>query len=1234
MSAAVPLLQDLADCAEKALVGMKAVNLGRLIRGGFPVPGGFAVTTHAYRARRGDASRAGSAALERDALSPDLLDAILSAYRALGSPPVAVRSSATAEDMVGASMAGQYDTFLDITDEHGLIDAVRCCWASVDSPRTRTYFAEHGIDVNEVAMAVIVQRLVPADVAGVLFTANPKSGTRREMLVEASWGLGEAVVSGRVQPDVLRIEHDTGRVIDARIADKQIHIPPGGHEERPVDEPRRRIACLRSADVHALWRMGARAAAHFAAPQDLEWALHNGELFLLQTRPITTLEEAEAYEQVLQAERTRLREADAGGRGPWVIHNLGETLPHPTPLTWSVIRRFMSGDGGFGTMYREAGFSPSPIACRDGFLERIAGRIYMDLARAPEMFLADYPFRYDAREVRRNPDAANAPPTLPTGSAMGRLAAARKVGATGAKIKAMSADLDQRLREQIIPAFVAWCEAERAADLTSLSGEALAERWRERQRRVLDEFAPQSLLPGLVSGMALAELQTLLHEHVWDEDPRALADLFSSARPPDRTVLANAELYEVARGSRPVETWLADHGHRAPEEFDLATPRWREQPPRLEPILAGLRDGADPIALHKDHVAKVQARLDALAQRLSAPVRRDLLQRVELTRRYVAFREDGKDYLMLGYALLRETALEIGRRLEIGDGIFFLQEAEALDALRIGFAPLHLIAERRRAYRAESRVALPQIIDSDSIDTLGEPPRLESVGSHPAFALSSGVASGPARVLASPDEPRAIGKGYVLVCRSTDPAWTPLFVNAAALVMECGGALSHGAVVAREMGIPAVVLPNATTLFADGETLTVDGHRGAIARGDATAAAEASASAEPSPDDDRIEPALIPPPRGRGEQLALKVAIAFCIGWSLFLAAALLLPETWLYEPSMRMLDALLWPGVRALGRPTTVAIAAAAMALLTMLGQRLFTDNGRLREAKRRSSELQKRAASLPADSRRRRAMTALAGPVQGRLFVAALVPLCLFLGPMILTFLWFPARVDPASWNAPPGGSVNVVATVDSNVRGPIELFAPAPLALDELSPPKRRLPPIRERLDRLLSRWRVPSDLSAQPWDVRQAADDARRRKVASLESFLKAGVPPQSVSWQLHTTADTAGTFPVTVSVAGAPPVTLRIVLGDRDAPSPVLFTDDHGPLRSLKIVYPATEQKRVFWAPFARLFGPPGYENAGLPHSEHRLARIFRPSWDAGWLLTYLAAYLPAMYLFRKGLGIA
>ena len=385
----------------------------------------------------------------------------------------------------------------------------------------------------------------------------------------------------------------------------------------------------------------------------------------------------------------------------------------------------------------------------------------------------------------------------------------------------------------------------------------------------------------------------------------------------------------------------------------------------------------------------------------------------------------------------------------------------------------------------------------------------------------------------SPQEASDLGRGYVLVCRSTDPAWTPLFVNAAALLMECGGALSHGAVVAREMGIPAVVLANATTLFSDGEILSIDGHRGAVARKDAADTTPPPA-AEPSPDDDRVEPPMIPPPRGAGERLGSKLAIVFSILWGVYLLAALLLPEQMVYDPSMRVLDAALWPLVRSLGRPATVAIAAAAMAALTMIGQRLLTDNTRLREANGRAHRLQKQAAALPRGSRRRLALTSLAAPVQWRVFTAAIIPICLLLGPMIMTFLWFPARVDPASWNAPPGALINVVASIDSTVREPVILSVASPLSLDDLSPSERRLPPIRETLERLLAAWRVPSDLSAQPWEIQQAAELARQQKLPELEAYLRAGVPPQNVSWQVRSASGASGRFPITVRVGSAAP----------------------------------------------------------------------------------------------------
>jgi pyruvate,water dikinase len=317
-----PFTLTLAEATDINRVGCKAANLGHLIRGGFCVPPGFVIDTQAFRST-------GSGAVNGErhtefGISKTLADEIGAAYHALGRGPVAVRSSATAEDLADASMAGQYETVLDVEGDEAILEAVRKCWASFDAPRIHAYFREHSLDPADVAMAVIVQRLVPAEVAGVLFSTNPQPGRSTEMLIEASRGLGEAVVSGRVQPDVFRVSRDAGEMLSTS---------HNGH------------ACLSESQIRALWQLGRRVAEHFDAPQDIEWAIHDGKIFLLQSRPITTLGDTQLYEDLLHSTQQHLRDKLGPARGPWVLHNLAETLPHPAPLSWSIIRRYMSGDG-------------------------------------------------------------------------------------------------------------------------------------------------------------------------------------------------------------------------------------------------------------------------------------------------------------------------------------------------------------------------------------------------------------------------------------------------------------------------------------------------------------------------------------------------------------------------------------------------------------------------------------------------------------------------------------------------------------------------------------------------------------------------------------------------------------------------------------------------------------------------------------------------------------------------
>jgi phosphohistidine swiveling domain-containing protein len=1220
----ITLLQSLHDCRDKALAGGKAVNLGILLRAGFPVPDGFCVTTDAYRYWAGT---------KTEAIPEDLIEEVTKAYRTMGSPSVAVRSSATAEDMSEASMAGQYDTFLDIQDEESLLNRIRCCWASLDSPRTRAYLKEHGIELSQVAMAVVVQRLVPSDVAGVLFSANPQTGSKNEMLVEASWGLGESVVSGLVQPDVLRLDKNTGRVIHARIADKQVMIPPGAHGEVPVEEERRRIPCVKGPDVSALWKLGLQAAAHFGGPQDIEWAIHDSKLFLLQSRPITTLEEAEAYEELLKSTRAQLRELLLKNRGPWVVHNISETLPHPAPLTWSVVQRFMSGSGGFGAMYRQAGFEPSPEVSRNGFLTLVAGKIYMDASMGPEMFFEGFPFKYDIEDLRKNPDAAQNPPTIPSGSMGAQMKMARKAGAASAAVHALAADYDRQLNDKLIPDLIAYVKEEKAKDLRQLTNDQLIELWHAREKRVMDEFAPQSLLPSLISGAALAELKTLLEENFWDDDPDQLATLLSSGHEADKTVKANQRLYEVAQNESAVDAWLADYGHRAPEEFDLSTPRWRERPDELLSMARRLKDGKNPADLHHAHLKKCNDKLDELRARLSPAEQIELEQKVNLARRYMPFREDGKFYLMLGYDLLRDLALEMGRRLEIGNEVFLLTLEELFDAVNIGFAPTHLLAQRKIQRRAEKRIPLPYVIDGNNLDDIGSPPKINRDGAMQAFAISPGGASGPARIVRSPSEAGDLGDRYILVCPSTDPSWTPLFTNAAGLILECGGTLSHGAVVAREMSIPAVVLRDACTLLRDGDIITVDGRNGIVSRAADTQENPATDNGPLTTDngqrttnvdqnDTRIDRSLIPPPPGRKERQSGKLRNYFLIIWGLYLAAAFLLPENILYQPSLSFLDIFLWPLVRAFGKPWTVAIIAGALGAFTMIGQWYLTDNARLLIAKKRAAALRTEAYKLPKGCPRDKALLRLAGPVQTRVLLASMVPIAVLLGPMIMTFMWFPPRVDLAAWNKPPGTDISIVATVKNEMRDdkkhlftlrrPVSLSVPAPLTIDTLYPASQNPPPIRETLEAYRAKLETPIDLSQQPWVIQQSVERWRDQEHNDLKNYLDAdaGIPPHDFTWTVHTPENVPSKWSLTVDAAGEKQ-SFDVVLGDNNPPAPTEILGDPGArIVSLKIVYSKPNQPMP-----EKFFTPIGH-------------------FDWGWLGVYLLAYLPVMFGFRALLKVA
>ena len=1196
---ALPLIVPLADAQDVTLVGGKAINLYRLMQAGLPVPDGFVVTTAAFR-------KAGVTST----MPKTVAGLIQQAYKILGEPTVAVRSSATAEDLAGASMAGQYDTFLDVTGSDAVVVAVQKCWQSLQAKRVQAYLKEQGIDPNDVAVAVVVQQLVPAEVSGVLFTANPRTGALNEMIIEAVYGLGEGIVSGETQPDVYHVHADEGQVLDLHIAHKTKALRPGDPQYQTVPETQATKACLNYAQLQTLRHLGQQAQQHFGSPQDMEWALVNGHIHVLQARAITTLAETQAYHALLDETRTFLEAELSQGRGPWVRHNLSETLPLPSPLTWSLIQPFMSGSGGFGRMHQRVGFKPSDAIRENGFLTLIAGQIYMDCTRLPEMFCPDYPYAYDLEQLRHNPDAAQQPPTVRHGTYK-QLAVAARLGADVTKeLRCLALTLDTAFDSQFVPRVTAWCEVQAGQALTTLPDEDLMALWQAQQKTVLDDFGAMAFLPSMVEALAATDLKAFLTEHLWDDDPEAIMQQLSVSPVIDVTLQSNIALQEVVQGQRTWESWLHDYGFRGPGEFDLACPRWTERREELHNMASQLADAPAVSKRHYQRVSEAEQCLAQLKQQLDTSLATDLETHVTLLQRYVRFREDGKAVFMRAFAQLRRTVWEFGRRLQLDEAVFFLYADELSTALQQGFVPQDRITQRQHRQQAVQKLCLPHVIEARDIPSLGEPQVPDDSDCWPAFPVASGSCTGPARIVLDPTQAHDLGKSYVLICPSTDPAWTPLFVKAAGLILERGGALSHGAIVAREMGLPAVVLENATTLFKESETLSINGNQGQITRSSHTPVRD---TATPDPDDSHITYAQRPPIVGKKEQRVNQQGLIAALIWGTLLGTVYLLPAPWLKEPVFTAIDILLWPLVRLFGMVWTVALVGTFFALVPLIIQRCATDNTRLWEAKKRAARLQKTAADFPQGSIRRKAMLDCAAPVTMRTLKASMAALAWVIGPMMLVFLWMPERLDPAAWNADPGGLVTVVAELDGEYQTPMTCAVAAPLTLEGTTPSTQTLPPIRATLEDLRREWQQTGDLSDYPWQLQTAGDQAQEILLTSLHTYLAAGVPPQKLTWMIRVPENADGHYPVTINLPDQPTHELMLAFGNQKPPTPNTLNIDYSPLIQIEAIYPRPLQQRRFWTPLKAMGGP---------------------TWDFGWLGVYILSYLLVMLIVKRFLHVS
>ncbi|HTW92644.1 MAG TPA: PEP/pyruvate-binding domain-containing protein [bacterium] len=848
-----------------ASVGAKALNLAALMRAGLPVPDGFCVTTEAYRAHLsqlplGEMRRERLAEIRElittAELTKDAAAEIRAAFAGLHTPQVAVRSSGTAEDLPGHSFAGLYDTYLRSTDADGCVELVKRCWASLWTERAFDYRAENGFDHGKTAMAVLVQKLVAADAAGVIFTADPVTGNPKHITVESCWGLGETLVSGKVTPDRFVITRDAEQVVDRSISTKSIETvlsPTGTSAEQPVPPGRSDKPSISDEAAGQIARLALKVERLFGTPQDIEWALAGSNLFILQSRPITTIAPAKSWED----------------RQVWSNSNTAEVLPGVlTPLVWSTVGEHVGKLLGSVIGRLGISFGENP------FIGEVAGRAYTNLNTFMGM-------------VRRMPFA-------------NRMNQAQMFGGQDlkpedrAKLEIGAGDMPDIKVSPLktllkLPGFMLWMSRHgpgRGRKWVSAAVEAYEKKPRPDVTRFSDKELSAKAVTTLAQlgaggealGYALGGMMftSVLYDlcRRWFKDEtgvnasRLLAgtgelqsanagiELWRLARTaamsPDvkSAILSQmtwselrGQLEETTAGRDFLASWdrfMHRHGHHARGEMDMYNPRWREQPDYVLDVVRNYIRGegkTDPEADQRRHAEerdRLRAKLLAIT---SNPVKRwvfsYVVRKAQLS---AAIRENVKDAGIRVFADTRELVVELGRRLTAhgvlaeADDIFFLrfEEIEPVVSGKAGFDVRGRVTERRAEYKWNLALTPPAIIVGRYDPDKHKPDTVDASAELKGLAVSPGIVTGPARVVLLAGTEQVL-PGEILVAPFTDPGWTPYFIPAAGIVMDQGGLLSHGSIVAREYGIPAVVnVGPATKLIKTGQMIQVDGDNGRV----------------------------------------------------------------------------------------------------------------------------------------------------------------------------------------------------------------------------------------------------------------------------------------------------------------------------------------------------------------------------------------------------------------------
>ncbi|MFL0267426.1 phosphoenolpyruvate synthase [Candidatus Clostridium radicumherbarum] len=873
------LFFDETDKKDLLLVGGKGANLGEMTCAGFPVPYGFCVTTESYKefieynnllefialvikdASLENINQIGEKIREKikqSVIPKHIEKEIIKSINKTGADNYyAVRSSATAEDLAFASFAGQQDTYLNIKGEKELLDSVENCWASLFTNRAIIYRIQNKIEHEKVHMSVVVQKMVLPDVSGIMFTADPISGSRKIISIDASFGLGEALVSGLVSPDIYKYNKSSSQIENKTIAEKRIAIIPvegGGTKKVELTAEKAISQVLQDSQIKSLAELGMAIEKHYGSPQDIEWCLENGKLYIVQSRAITSLFPLPQP----------LPEDDA--LHVYISFNHFQVMTAPiSPLGIDMLRMILPFDREVrsGEEYK--------------IVKSAAGRIYLDLSdilqyKKPKEVISSFLSNADALMSKALVELISQPDFETRIKKDNNSGKALRKYFIPIVFKAMKNIIYKKPEGTV--EFIELYIDKRVKQTTETINKA--KQGIEKLETIFktasfyNDF--QVLLPIMAPAMlSFKALETLeqkligtrkytdiivkgLEGNITTEMGLLVGDLADIVRnSPDLIREFTSEDYITLYArinkltgneefKKKFNAFMDIYDMRAAGEIDIAKDRWIENPQPLAKAIMAIVNTSEEGIHRKEYKETIERAKQASSEFIReveekhGKVKGKIARRmIRLLRNYMPIREHPK-YLIMKFILTYKQAfleeakvlVQKGQLLEVKD-IFYVSFWELYNAVENNESLVKLVKNRKEEYEYFNKLTPPRVLTSygEEIKAGYKRDNLPE-GALPGMAVSSGVIEGIARVITDPSK-ATLNKGEILVAPYTDPGWTPLFINASGLVMEVGGLLTHGTVVAREYGIPAVVgITDATKKIKTGQKIRVDGNSGFV----------------------------------------------------------------------------------------------------------------------------------------------------------------------------------------------------------------------------------------------------------------------------------------------------------------------------------------------------------------------------------------------------------------------